>query len=428
MHLELFKYFKYFKPVKVFLINLSLIILLFIAAIYLGIYLRTNNLLLKTVRNQASSYFDLIVTTRYWNARYGGVFVEKKDDVRSNPYLEKIGINPDIRCEDGRIFTMRNPATMTGELSDLTDKKTGVKFNITSLKLINPNNAPDPFEQKALRLFEQGKKQIWEIDRTGPMPRFRFMKPLTIEKPCLKCHESLGYKIGDIRGGISVSVPILRLENTMHMNRLIIIGLSTVTLGLLIGTSYLMARQLVRKLDAAQVQLREISITDELTELRNRRYIVERLREEIQKTKRSGRPLGVIMIDVDHFKQVNDTYGHASGDVVLKTVAGRIRAHLREYDLVGRFGGEEFLVICPEFTYESTMELAERICSVTRIKPVSDGKHEITVTVSAGVTVLTHEDTGTDSLISRADNALYKAKQEGRDRVVGLSINDEQRM
>ncbi len=420
MQPDLFKYFKYFKPVKVFLINLSLIILLFITAIYLGVYLRTNNLLLRTARNQAASYFDLIVTTRSWNAQYGGVFVEKKGDVKTNPYLRKVGVEPDIRCEDGKVLTLRNPAAMTGEISDLTNKKSGVKFNITSLKLINPDNAPDPFEQKALLKFERGSTVVWEIDRKAEQPALRYMKPLFIEQPCLRCHKSLGYKLGDIRGGISVSVPLRELDQTMKTNRVIILSLSTITLGLLLGTSYLMARQLVRRLDAAQEQLREISITDELTGLRNRRYIVERLKEEIKRTKRSAKPLGVIMIDIDHFKQVNDTHGHAFGDAVLKTIARRIRANLREYDLVGRFGGEEFLVICPEFSFDATSELAERICGIIRIKTITEGTTEVSATVSAGATILNKDDSNIDAVISRADNALYRAKEQGRDRVVAL--------
>ncbi len=175
--------------------------------------------------------------------------------------------------------------------------------------------------------------------------------------------------------------------------------------------------KLVKELNDARARLRQMAITDELTGLRNRRYIMERLEEEFQRARRTGRPLSLIMLDIDHFKAVNDTYGHMFGDAVLRTVASRIRDCLRKHDLVGRVGGEEFLVVSPESDVQDAIIVAERIRRVVQSKAIAEGNLEVNVTLSAGVTALSEQDKSPDSVFSRADTALYMAKQEGRNRV-----------
>ncbi len=178
--------------------------------------------------------------------------------------------------------------------------------------------------------------------------------------------------------------------------------------------------KLVKRLNEAQTHLKHMTITDELTGLRNRRYIVERLEEEYQHAKRSGQPLSLIMLDIDHFKDINDVHGHLFGDVVLRVVSLRIRDSLRKHDVVGRVGGEEFLILSPDSDRNDSLIVAERIRKIVHDEPISDGAREARVALSAGVAVLDESDTSADSLFSRADTALYKAKQEGRNRVVAL--------
>lgn len=414
------KPFKGFEEVRVFLISLSLIIAFFISLIFLGIYFRSNKLLLDTVREQARSYFELIVQTRIWNAQYGSVYVEKKAGVQSNRYLTEIGIEPDVSCEGNRVFTMKNPALMTREISLLTGAKSGVKFHITSLKPINPENAPDDFEREALQRFEKGAREIWLVDSKPEAPLYRYMAPLFVEQACLACHAQQGYRKGEIRGGISVSIPLGKLNHTMRTNRFMVILLSALTIILLLVIIYAMAWKLVVKLRDSQRQLKHMSITDELTGLRNRRYIMERLGEEFQRARREEHPLGLIMLDLDFFKQLNDTYGHRFGDLVLKEVASRMRAGIREYDLLGRIGGEEFLIVAPDSDREETVSIAERVRALVKGEPIGDETAMVNVTVSAGVSILRDDDRNIDIMFSRTDNALYEAKQRGRDRVVVL--------
>lgn len=178
---------------------------------------------------------------------------------------------------------------------------------------------------------------------------------------------------------------------------------------------------LVKKFNEAQVRLKQMAITDDLTGLRNRRYIMERLEEEFQRAKRTGRPLSLVMLDIDHFKDINDAHGHLFGDSVLKTIASRIRDCLRRHDIVGRVGGEEFLVISPDSGVEEAVLVAERIRRVVHSKAIGDGDIEVSVTLSAGVTIAGSEDKSADRVFFRADTALYKAKQEGRNRVKVIS-------
>jgi len=373
-----------------------------------------------TVKDEAASIFEIIVQTRIWNARHGGVFVEKKEGVESNEYLRQVGIEPDVKCEGGRIFTMRNPALMTKELSGLAREKSGVTFHITSLNPINPRNKPDDFEKRALEQFELGRREMIKVDRSGPEPVFRYMAPLFVEESCLPCHKSQGYETGDIRGGISVNVPVSGLLRKMIMNRLVIAGLSILTIALLLGILYSMVWKLVVKLNDSQNRLKQMSITDELTGLRNRRHIMQRLDEEFQRARRMDKSLGIIMLDIDHFKRINDEFGHRFGDVVLKTIAQRAPAMLREYDLLGRIGGEEFLIVSPDTDVDETAIIAERIRRIIGEQGVLHDGREVKITVSAGITMLKEEDRGSDALLSRVDKALYKAKQEGRDRVAVL--------
>lgn len=169
---------------------------------------------------------------------------------------------------------------------------------------------------------------------------------------------------------------------------------------------------------ALQDELNAKATTDELTGLLNRRGIVARLEHEVSLVSRGNRSLSVLILDVDNFKIVNDTHGHAIGDEVLKEVASRMRRQLRAYDDLGRYGGEEFAVVLPACGPPGAFQVAERIrqsiCSV----PVSTSAGLVYVTISAGIASCgEHQLMEAGKLISAADAALYSAKANGRNRV-----------
>ncbi len=412
------KPFHSFKDVRTFLIIISFVVTIGVVATYLFRYLTVNELLIQTVRHEAESFAELIVITRHWNAEYGGVYVEKKPGIHSNPFLKELGIDPDIHTADGRVLTLRNPAIMTREISELARRDNRAEFHMVSLKNLNPENRPDDFEKRSLERFEDGERAIWQFDRSGERPVFRYIRSLVIEESCLPCHGKQGYQLGDVRGGVSVIIPAAELTSQMRTNRTQIIIDAVITIGVLLAILYLFAWKLVVRLDDVQKRLKHIAVTDELTGLKNRRYIMEQLDREYQRSVRTGTSLSLVLFDIDHFKQVNDTFGHAFGDAVLKAVALDMRESLRTYDLLGRIGGEEFLIASPGSTLEEAAALAERIREKIRGKTISNKTFEITVTVSAGVTSLNGQDIQADSMLARADDALYQAKQGGRDRVV----------
>ncbi|GAB6051862.1 PleD family two-component system response regulator [Magnetospira thiophila] len=163
-----------------------------------------------------------------------------------------------------------------------------------------------------------------------------------------------------------------------------------------------------------------LAVTDTLTGLHNRRYLESHMSTLVNRARESGRPLSVLMIDVDHFKQVNDVHGHPAGDVVLRELANRIARNVRGFDLVTRYGGEEFLVLMPDTDLTVAQSVAERLCEQVAVDPISlpQDLGEVTVTVSIGITVMRPEQETAEQLIGRVDAALYKAKELGRNRVV----------
>lgn len=164
----------------------------------------------------------------------------------------------------------------------------------------------------------------------------------------------------------------------------------------------------------------EQTMKDELTALPNRAYLFKTLNNELARARRYLRSLSIVMLDLDNFKSINDTYGHLFGDKVLIKIAGILREGIRRQDIVGRYGGEEFLIILPETTGEEAVVFMERSRrTVAEIPYKGDsGSSPFSVTISAGITEFTTDDHSIEDLIGRADRALYKAKENGRDQVV----------
>jgi diguanylate cyclase (GGDEF)-like protein len=212
----------------------------------------------------------------------------------------------------------------------------------------------------------------------------------------------------------------VRTQGETQMNIIILSALTLLTIGGFNSILFFIVWKQEIRLDKAQQQLKDLGTTDELTGLRNRRYIMTRLKEEFQRAVRSELPVSVIMIDIDHFKKINESAGRTFGDVVLRTVADRLRLDLREYDLLGRTGGEEFLVILPEAESRKAHDVAHRLLQAVSSEDITAAENTVNVTLSAGVTTLKERDLSIDTILSRADDALYKAKNEGRNRAVIL--------
>lgn len=172
------------------------------------------------------------------------------------------------------------------------------------------------------------------------------------------------------------------------------------------------------ELQAVLAQAHEVSHTDALTFLPNRRQIMVDLQNAVTFSDRYGTPLTISMLDIDHFKNINDTHGHTVGDEVLRSLAGELRQHIRHPDTIGRYGGEEFLIVLPHSTIQAASEQAQRLYEKVRSLSIAVENQTISVTVSSGIAQYNIGKEDWQAFLSRADRALYKAKNNGRDQWV----------
>ena len=402
-----------------FILSAGLVFLFCLIIIFSVVTATNRKLIYEQAKTEARALFHSIVITRKWNAVHGGVYVEKKAGMISNPYLD----DPDITSTDGRVFTKKNPALMTREISAYAEQEGLFRFNITSLRPLNPDNRPDAFEERALTLFEQGEKEAFQSELQKGKTVFRYMAPLFVDKECLKCHAIQGYRVGQVRGGISVTFDVKDIKKIQDTYTYIFIAFGFFSISLLLGIGFYFTRRLIRQVAEARQQIETMAIMDELTGIFNRRHLLVRFNQEFERAQRLKKDLGCLMIDIDHFKDINDSYGHLVGDRILKEAACLIMSSIRTYDIAGRYGGEEFFVVLPDTNVEHTLSLAERIRR--NIAETLHARAGITikdpVTVSIGMASASPEDSSANDLLLRADNSLYKAKGEGRNRVSRVS-------
>ncbi|MBD2256480.1 PleD family two-component system response regulator [Pseudanabaena sp. FACHB-2040] len=178
--------------------------------------------------------------------------------------------------------------------------------------------------------------------------------------------------------------------------------------------THLMLKHTFSELRTALVEMERLAKTDGLTGLLNRRYLFEAATQELSRAQRYGRAFSVLMVDIDHFKRINDTYGHPVGDVVIQTVASVLTEALREVDLIGRYGGEEFSIILPETPLQKATEVAERIREMINSLPIPAGSENLHITVSTGISGCEGGVQSIDEIFHQADKALYQAKSAGR--------------
>ncbi|MHC8348141.1 GGDEF domain-containing protein [Pseudomonas sp. RT4P38] len=167
-----------------------------------------------------------------------------------------------------------------------------------------------------------------------------------------------------------------------------------------------------------ETELQRLATTDVLTQSSNRRHFFECAHREFEQARHQGTPLAFLLLDIDDFKVINDTYGHLEGDNVLQRIAESGRAALRRGDVFGRIGGEEFAAVFPGCAPDMAMQVAERLQREIQRLSFSHGDHSFGITVSQGLTSLTAEDASVDSLFARADAAMYTAKRQGKNRII----------
>jgi len=202
--------------------------------------------------------------------------------------------------------------------------------------------------------------------------------------------------------------------------RWILLGLLGLMLATLAAEGAFIFRPLFRRLAATQGELLEAARTDPLTGCMNRRYFMDSATREFERTRRHAGATGLLMIDIDRFKAINDTHGHPAGDEAIRALVATTLSTLRSSDLFGRIGGEEFALVLPETDLVNTLVVAEKLRSRVAELTIEANGARLDLTVSIGATVMLAEDRSLFDGLKRADDALYRAKREGRNRVVPL--------
>ncbi|MDK9705094.1 MAG: diguanylate cyclase [Sulfuritalea sp.] len=205
-------------------------------------------------RERGAALFRLVQLTRDWNARHGGVYVPVTEATPPNPNLQHE--RRDVVTRDGLALTLVNPAYMTRQIAEIAHLAEGIRLHITSLKPLRPANAADPWEAAALRRFEAGQDEIVELI-PGDTPVHRYMAPLKITKPCLTCHEKQGYRLGQIRGGISVTMPAADLLAIRDGERVRAVALHALVFAIVAALLQVLVQRTRRHLQSLEAVARE---------------------------------------------------------------------------------------------------------------------------------------------------------------------------
>ena len=521
---------------------------------------RTEATMQEMARERGATLFQLVELTRDWNARHGGVYVPVTEGTQPNPYLEHP--RRDVVTQDGRALTMVNPAFMTRQLAEIALQTEGVQLHLTSLNPIRPANAPDAWEAEALRRFEAGLSEIVELI-PGPAPVHRYMAPLKVKKDCLVCHAKQGYQMGQVRGGISVTMPAAHLLEVRNVELVRISAVHALVLAVVLALLHLLlartrrhvaalerltgeqeqviaertrslseaneglAREVAERELAAAVfdnaaeaivvtddaglivqvnpaftlitgyaesevlgkassllksgrhsreffaemwqalkqygrwqgevwnrrkngelfvvwlsitritgggqpvrfvatltditrrkeleeELRHQAYHDPLTDLPNRTLFADRLRVAILQAQRHGRSFALCFIDLDHFKPVNDRFGHAAGDDLLVETAHRLSLSVRAADSIARLGGDEFAAILTEVGSRAEVEeVASRIVA-DLARPFELKAGVANISCSIGIAIFPEHGMDVEALQHNADAALYGVKETTR--------------
>ncbi|MEO5559071.1 MAG: diguanylate cyclase [Dokdonella sp.] len=322
----------------------------------------------------------------------------------------------------------------TETLHRLGDRYPGYAYKESVLNPTNPRDRANDWERSLIEQFrgDVGLNELSGIHGDGVEQSMYVARPITIKQPaCLACHSTpavapatmravygdangFGWNEGETIGMQLVRVPVLYpLEKARRAFNTFMLSLAAVFGLMFAGLNLALTRLVMTPMARVNSRLEELATTDFLTDLVNRRRFFERLETDMTEARIKRLGLSVVICDLDFFKRINDTFGHDSGDIVLRNTALRVRELLRSSDCAARFGGEEFIILLRETRIDAAMATAE----VVRAK-IAGAPFEVVGTVSAsfGVAEWDHNEDAR-SLINRADKALYQAKQEGRNRV-----------
>ncbi|MDP1526471.1 MAG: EAL domain-containing protein [Rhodocyclaceae bacterium] len=369
---------------------------------------------------EARAVRDKDMAFRRWGLRHAGVYVTVTEKEQPSPFLSHVP-ERDVTTTGGKQLTLRAPAIMVREMMDSYAELRGVHGRIVGLRYLNPANAPDPWEKQQLEAFELGEKsEVWEITDINGQPNLRYLRGWNMEPGCVKCHAILGYQDGELRGATGVNLPLAPYYERIEAVALNL-GFSHAGIWLigLIGIGWAGRQAQLRAIEnqLAHEQIQYLAHHDSLTALDNRYSMGIRLEQALATVRRNAQPLAVLLIDMDRFKNINDTLGHLVGDKLLIEVARRLEISVRESDIVARLGGDEFIVVLTNLdAARDVMSVGSKILETLGQPYPVDGQ-VLHTTPSIGVSMFPEDGNDSETLLKHADTAMYHAKAAGRNRL-----------
>jgi diguanylate cyclase (GGDEF)-like protein len=370
---------------------------------------------------QARTHFNRDLAFRSWVASNGGIYVPQTENLLPNPYLKEVA-ERDVTTPSGKELTLINPDYMIREVNRAHPELHGAPTRVSSLNPTRLTNVPDEWEQKALKAFIRGETEVVEFTEFNGNPFLRLMRPLRAEESCQKCHKNQASESHDIQGGMQIVFPLDTLQAISHREAITIsIGHGIIwLLGMLgIRSGHQRLREGISIRRKAEDIIRHQAHHDILTNLPNRRLFLELLHQSLAQSKRHNHLGAVLFLDLDNFKPVNDSLGHAIGDELLLEVAERLNKSIREEDTAARLGGDEFVVLLVELDddREQAIHQAEIVAEKIRVTlslPYNIQGNDIEITPSIGISIFPKDGDNMDAILKQADTAMYHAKAAGR--------------
>lgn len=397
------------KLVRQFFFCLVLIIFIYVLVLYLLVFGLDERLVTSQMEQDAMRVASGLKVEWDWVLSYGQVFVKKDLDKPAGNEL----LNSKVASENAKEMAPRSHIQMTKEISEIA--RTSGKFEVHLVSAL-PNSEWSPndsWEKDTLqKLTSNSHLGYGQVERSGDFAQYRYLSPIVADISCLRCHRQDGFKPGQVVGAFSLSMPVTHEYSAIRRSKVATASLYGGSLGVLLFVISLLVMNLSGQLRSAYFHIEQLAREDALTRLPNRRAFYEFARMQVALSRRHGWPLTVIMADIDNFKKINDTYGHAKGDEALQNLARLIVSNIRASDIPCRWGGEEFVIALMNAPQESGGKVAERLGQLfreMRIPGIEKG-----VTCSFGITQLKHDET-IDDAIARADSALFEAKRAGGD-------------
>lgn len=325
--------------------------------------------------------------------------------------------------DENGIYQLKKRLDVAAERVKAASLGAGISIYSTHPNFAAVSSKSDGFRKRALSAAISGSRETVEEQTTmDGVAVIRIAKPFLAFRDCRRC-DAIGtasYRKGDVIGIREAIMPVGdTIAGTIH-RMLFALGMLATALMVYLGLVIPKFRQY--RQERADISVRAQSFerqatTDPLTGLHNRRYFEQALENYLQEFNLVGSQLGLLILDLDHFKAVNDSYGHDTGDLLLREISLRLKAITREHDVVARIGGEEFAVITPYVSAEQLMRVAERYREAIRDLRINIGSVCLRPTVSIGVATNAQGEQHSDELFAAADQKLYQAKRNGRNRV-----------